>query len=218
MSYSLKLATAPAAEPISAAEAKAHMRISTSGEDALITSLIVAAREYCERLTDRAFINQTWEMWLDRFPVEPSRADWWDGVREEPISHSLRARRWLELPKVPLASVTSITTYADDSAQTATVFAATNYIVDETREPGRVVLNTNATWPVDLRSAKAIKVIFIAGYGASGASVPGPIKQAMLMLVAHWFENREAALVGSISKELEFATNQLLNSYRIIKL
>jgi len=61
----LKQTVAPALEPVSLTEAKLHLRIDTTAEDVLISSLIKAARQYCENYQRRAYITQTWELWLD---------------------------------------------------------------------------------------------------------------------------------------------------------
>src|SRR5690348_16556758 len=65
---SLRLIADPATEPVSLAEAKAHLRVTASDEDALISALIIAAREAAEHELGRALITQTWEKTLDLFP------------------------------------------------------------------------------------------------------------------------------------------------------
>mgnify|MGYP000365478232 CR=1 FL=1 len=66
----LTISSEPAVEPISLAEAKAHLRVDTSADDSLITSLIVAARKYFEERTRRSLITQSWKLTLDDFPTE----------------------------------------------------------------------------------------------------------------------------------------------------
>ncbi len=58
----------PAAEPITLAEAKAHARVDSSTDDALITALIVAARQVCEQELQRTIISSTYKTTLDGFP------------------------------------------------------------------------------------------------------------------------------------------------------
>jgi len=53
---------APAAEPLLLADAKTFMHILENDEDALITSMIVSAREYAENYTNRQFEIATWEL------------------------------------------------------------------------------------------------------------------------------------------------------------
>lgn len=212
----LELVTAPATEPITVAEAKAFLHVSSSAEDSLVTALIVAARRYVENYTKRALITQTWRLWLDQFPIEPrTGGEMWDGVREEPISFSYQAKRFIEIPKAPVSAVSSISTFDDDD--TETTYASSNYIVDTVSQLPRVVLKTGSTWPVDLRPANAIKITFTAGYGAASA-VPDDIKQAMYLLIGHWFENRQAVLTGTISAEIEHSVQALLQPYRIMRL
>jgi hypothetical protein len=217
MSFSLKLATPPASEPVTTAEAKAHLRISVSSEDTYIGNLITAARQFCEDFTGRAFITQTWELWRDQFPARKACGnDWRDGITEEPISYVDGEPGIIEFPKAPLISVTSVTTYNDSDV--AAVFSAASYRVDTIREPGRIALVRGALWPVDLRPTSAIKIVATCGYGTTGASVPMAIRQAILLIVAHCFENREPVLIGTISKELEAGYAPLLAPYQVIKI
>jgi hypothetical protein len=58
-----------------------------------------------------------------------------------------------------------------------------------------------------------VQITYLAGYGGA-ANVPAPAKHAIKMLVGHWYANRESVLIGSISKELEFAVTALLSPLR----
>lgn len=188
---SLKLIIPPAMEPITPQEAKSHLRIDGNDDDMLISSLIAAAREYCETFQNRAYITQTWEMTLDSFPQMP-----------------------LKLPKPPLQSVDSIKYINQDGIET--VFDAANYVVDTDSEPGRIALAPGVSWPnVTLKPIGGVKIRFTAGYGDASA-VPKMVKQAILLLVGHWYENREAVLTESISKEIEFAVHALLWPNRVV--
>jgi len=188
----LKLITPPATEPVSLAEVKTHLRVDITDDDDLITALVVAAREYCEAFQNRAYITQTWELTLDEFPETP-----------------------LVIPKPPLQSVSSVK-YIDYEG-TETVFDAANYIVDTSSEPGRLTLAYGVTWPtVTLQRLNGVKITFTAGYGDSASDVPQTVKQAILLLVGHWYENREASLVGSVSREIEFAVHALLWPERVV--
>ncbi len=188
---SLKLITPPATEPITLLEAKRHLRVDVTDDDTLITSIITAAREYCETFQNRAYITQTWEMTLDSFPTMP-----------------------LKIPKPPLQSVDSIK-YTDQNG-VETLFDAANYVVDADSEPGRIALAPGVSWPsVTLKPIGGVKIRFTAGYG-DAAKVPMMAKQAMLLLIGHWYEHREAVVTGSISKEIEFAVHALLWPNRVV--
>ena len=189
----LKLITAPAAEPVSTSEAKAHLRVDTTADDTYIGTLITVARQNVESHLRRALISQTWEVVLDAFPA---------GV--------------IRLPKPPLASVTSIK-YTDDEGNEST-YSSDNYVVDSDTEPGRVVLKSGQTWPaVTLAAANGVRVRYVAGYGAAGSNVPQAIRQAILLVIGSLYENREDVLVaqGVSIGVLPFGVVALLAPYRI---
>lgn len=189
----LKLIIPPAEEPISLGEAKPCLRVDFNDDDVLINRLITAARQYCEDFQRRAYITQTWELWLDAWPDKD----------------------YITIPRPPLQSVTFVKYYGADNKEYT--LPTTDYFVDDKNEPGRVVLAYGKSWPsTTLRPANAVMVQFIAGYGTAD-KVPEKIKQAMYLLIGHWYEHREAVLTGSISisKEIEFAVNALLQQDRI---
>jgi uncharacterized phiE125 gp8 family phage protein len=196
----LSLVAGPALDPISLAEAKAHCRITSTDEDGLIAGYILAARQHVEVVCNRALITQTYDLFIDRDWPYYFDLDWRCN------------RRLIELPMAPARSVTSIV-YVD-SAGTSQVLAADQYVVDVTTPIGRVVPAYGAVWPGVRCQPKAIVVRFVAGYGDQPGSVPEPIRQAMLLLVGFWYENRESASATNLT-ELPFATAALLAPYRV---
>jgi len=168
----------------------------TSTEDNFITNLIKVAREYCENYQHRALATQTWNLYLDDFPDED----------------------FIELPKAPLQSVTSVT-YIDSDGTTATMTASTSgYFVDTDSQPGRVCLSYGITWPsFTPYPYNAVKVIFICGHtGVTPDIIPESTKTAMMMLINHMYENRLPVLIGAMSKELEFTVQALLDQNKMI--
>ncbi|MBA3588298.1 head-tail connector protein [Methylibium sp.] len=180
-----KLITAPTAEPITLAEAKLHLRVDSTDEDALITALIVAARQGAEQMTGRALMPQTWEIALDGFPDE------------------------IELQHPPLASITSVS-YLDEASAAQTLSAAA-YVIDSYSQPERLSLVADTEWPATLEQANAVIVRFVAGY-ASAAAIPQEIKQWMLLRIGLLYEHRES-VAGSLAP-LPFA-DRLLDAYRV---
>ncbi len=181
----LALVTAPLIEPVSVGEAKLHARIDESADNALVQSLIVAAREMAENYTHRVFITQTWQAFLDAAPCET----------------------YLELPKAPLISVTHVKSY--DDADAATVLAASNYFVDIATKPGRIVLRSVGSWPTPARVANGIEIQFVAGYGPAPSDVPAQIKQAILLTIAHLYEHR-----GDATMEMPETACALLSAHK----
>lgn len=188
------LVTSPAEEPITLTEAKTHLRVDFSTDDTYITSLIVAARIQAEDLLCRALITQTWDHYLTDFPRGDS----------------------IRIPKGRLQSVTSLK-YTDAEGTESTVDSATYHVVTW-EDPGRIALAYSQTWPsVTLRSVGGVCVRFVCGYGAA-AAVPKTIKQAMLLTIGHWYENREEVVVGQglTTIQLPIAAEALLWPYRIL--
>ena len=191
MWWSDRICQPPQEEPVDLSEAKDHIRETGSDQDAVIESLITSAREWCEGFQQRAYVTQTRRLTLDRWP----------------------RGRTIYLPRPPLQSVERIV-YTDADGTQYEV-DANDYIVDTAAEPGRIVLARGVWWPSGgLRPAAGVEVVYVAGYGDADA-VPKKAKQAILLLVGHWYEQREAVSAGSISKEIEFAVHSLLWQDRV---
>ena len=195
---SLTRATPPAVEPVTLAEAKAHLRVDTSDDDTYIGTLIAAAREWCEEYLDRTLVHTQWLVRFDTFPP--------DGTHD------------IELPRPPMAAAGTTTavalTFTFENGTTST-YSTASYRVDRAGTPGTVKTLYGQTWPPHLRDDNAISVTWWGGYGASGTSVPAAIRHAILMLVGHWYDGaRSGVVMGSISKEVEFGVKSLLDSQR----
>ena len=186
---SLTITTQPAEEPVDVAEAKRHLRLS-GGEDVQVALLIEAARERCERELDRAVMATTYKYTMRTWPGN-----------------------FIELPKPPLTSVTEVR-YTDTGEAEQTLTVSTHYTVDTTSTPGRVCLVKNQSWPsVSSDAAHPIQITYVAGY-ASANDVPSAIKQAILLFVGHYYENREQVITGTIATNLPQAATDLLAAFR----
>lgn len=194
----LSLVTGPATEPLTLAEAKAHARVAIAADDGLIAGYILAARSYLEEITGRAFLTQTWDYVID--------GDW-------PWFNDLDARRHyrlIQIPKVPVQSVTSIT-YVDPAGAEQTL-ASNQYVVDTGCPIASVYPAYGVDWP-DVRCQRAsITVRFVAGWSND---FPDALRQALLLLVGHFYENRESVVVGTIATELPMAVSALVAPYRV---
>lgn len=182
----ISVVTGPTTEPLTLAEAKLHLRVDYTDDDALITSLIAAARQQCELEARRSFVTQTFKLEMASWPMGA-----------------------LRLPRPPLVAVTAIT-YIDAAGVTQTV-AAANYRV-YAGEAALLLLDTNGSWPSEqLAPGPAITITYTAGYGAA-ASVPDRYKAAIKLLISHWYEQREAGVVGAgvTATPLPFGVDRLL--------
>lgn len=192
MRYSLTVKTAPAAEPITLAEAKTHCRIldDVTDQDALISALIVAAREWCENYCRRSFVRRTLELRMDAFCGA------------------------LKLPRGPVSSITSVK--ANGVEVDAAVYESDLYAM-----PARVCPAFGQTWPVVQPELNAVLIEYVAGYDPDSASptdhaanVPDSVKAAMKLIVAHLYEQRELSANSAIF-EVPFAVKALLAPFEV---
>ncbi len=195
----LVVTTPPTAEPITSDEAKLHLKVDDGADDSLISALIVAARRWCEERLGQQLLTATFTLTIDHFPSYGcGPAHLWEGGL-------------IELPKPPLISVshaspiTSVKYY--DAANAQQTLDPSKYDVDPTTKPGRLRPSFNNPWPITYRRMGAVEIVYTAGYGAA-ADVPQTIKQAMLLLIGHWYESRQA--VGTVTKSIEFTIDALL--------
>jgi uncharacterized phiE125 gp8 family phage protein len=186
----LSIVTPPASDPVSLAEAKTHLRITAPDEDALIVGYLLAAREHVETITRRALLTQTWDYSIDA---------WADRI---------------VLPKPPVQSVTSIS-YLDQAGATQTLSAALYRLVKQSTGEWAILKAYNAVWPAVQTVESCITIRFVCGYGTPPGSIPEAIRQAILLLVGHWFANREAVNVGNIVNELPLGVEPLLFPHRV---
>lgn len=185
----LYLDTAATEQPINLDDVKKHTIIEITDDDALVESLIVAAVQYAENYTRRALMTQTWKLKLDSFP-------------------SL-----IKLYKNPVQSVSSIQ-YVDTDGNTQTE-SSSIYTVDTDAEPALIYEAYNQVWSSTRDIRNAVTITFVAGY-ATVDDVPQQIKQALYMLIAHWYKNREDSIVGAVPATVAFSVDALLAPYRIV--
>lgn len=183
------LVTAPSTTTVTTAEAKAHLRVDHSTEDTLIGSLVQAATDHLDGysgILGRCLVTQTWRQDFDSF------------------------ERTMRLPLLAAGITSAI--YVDDNAAETTI-TSTNYELQADDLGSFVRFIDDYAFPSGLAETRALRVTFTAGYGAASA-VPASIKAAILLLVGHWYFNREAVVVGIAPAELPMAVTALLAPYR----
>jgi uncharacterized phiE125 gp8 family phage protein len=153
----------PLAEPITLAEAKAHLRLDADDEDTLLAALIRAAREHMEAETGLCLINRLLRLYLD---------DWPEG-------------RVIQIARGPVQTIEMVTVY--DSAGAPVEVDTSGYVLDGAARPARLILPER---PATERALNGVEVDFTAGFGESGVDVPDTLKRALLLHVAAMFELR----------------------------
>lgn len=194
MHGNLAIVTAPTTEPLLVAEAKDHLRVIVSDEDDYIEGLIQSARTYLDGrdgVLGRALITQTWDYTLDEFP----------------------ARQWIPLPLPPIQSIVSIK--YRDAAGTLQTFGASNYSLSADKQwRPRVILAAGASWPGTWGEPEAVVIQTTNGYG-NAVDVPIPLRQALLLILGHLYENREPVNIGNIVTPLPLSVDALLAPYMV---
>lgn len=202
----VSLLLGPTEEPVSLAEAKQHCRVDSTDDDGLIAGYILAARTYVEGEIRRPICSRLYEFTAD-----------WDWPCRGGQQH-------IELPYPPLRAVRSVS-YVDVNGTTQTLSTAL-YTVLTNRPRGEIVPAYDATWPSVRSQYEAVTVRFIAGYtsftdtttspnySVTGPGVPDDLRQAILMLLGHWYENRETVNIGNITSELPLSVEAVISGYR----
>lgn len=186
------LLTAPAIEPLSLDEAKAFLRVEHNDDDALIGALIAAARLHIETETRRALITQSWRIVLDCWP-ECGRLP----VRPAPL-RTLNAVRVFDFEN---------SAHAIDLQAFVLDFGACElaFLPWALMQPTRI--------------ADGIEIDVTVGYGDTAADVPEPLRQAIRLLVAHWYENRGLVASGTTQAAvLPTTVAALIVPYRMLSL
>ncbi len=180
--------TPPLVEPIDLAYAKLFMRVDGTSEDTLIETLIKTARHQVENMIGRTLIR-----------------------RELIARISVPHGRCVQLPRPPLMSVTRMTLIAENDQ--AVDIPPSDYTVSTKKQPGEIQLIPGKTWTDYLAEFTILGIQFEAGYGDTPDDIPLPIRQAIVLLLTHVFEFREAAEAPAIPVIVE----ALLAPYRVVR-
>ncbi len=159
----LILITPPTGEPISLADAKAHLRLTINDDDTYISTLMIAARRTVESRYGINIMQQSWSLFADAWPA--------DGI--------------FHLPLWPVLSVESLTSFADDD--TASVIDPAHYYLDQATRPPRLALRVGRVFAPPGRKINGLKLNFTSGFGVL---IPQEIKQALLAVVTDWYQHR----------------------------
>ena len=182
---------APAAEPVTLADVKAHLRLAHASEDELLASLVRAAREDVERATGMALIDQNWRLALHAWPSQGC----------------------VPIARHPVREILSVTVYGSEGE--ASLIDPAGYQLDMLSRPARLHFETR---PEPLRVLNGIEIDFSAGFGEAGTDVPDLLKRAILVLVAHWYEFR--ATYGAADQPVSYppAYDRMIAHHRLRRL
>lgn len=188
------LITPPASEPVTLDDAKAYLKLDNTDEDDFVGTLIAAARLHVESVTGLALIAQDWRLTRDEWPCD----------------------HIVVLPRAPFLVLTAITAYDVDGNPVTLDLAGVQ--PDTGASPARLFLPSFfAQMPV-LRGHAGLEIDYRAGFGTDAGAVPADLKQAILVLVAFWFEHRDAVVVAGSGAVLPHGFDVLMAPYRQVRL
>jgi uncharacterized phiE125 gp8 family phage protein len=189
----LIIVTPPTDPVLGLPEVRDHLNDPPASQDQNLKSMALAAEGHIDGRDGwlgRCLITQTWKQVEKDFPAGR-----------------------LAIKLSPVQSVTSLK-YLDTAEVEQTLVEGTDFLViPGPHNTSYLVPVVGTVWPLTAPRDDAVRLTFVAGYGGPN-DVPVVIKQALKLLIGHWFDNREAVALGTISKELEFTTNALLEPLR----
>ena len=189
MYRSLKVNTAAVNPLFTTAQAKEFLKVDVTADDTIIDNLIAAATESCQIYTNQYFIDTVVTQYSDNWA------------------------EFYTLYKSPVSAITHVKYYdSDDSQQT---LASSNYILDGTSKPARIGISVTGSLPNLADRINAVEVKYTVGYGNASTDVPDGIKQAVLLTLGNWYENRQTVITGRTATELPLSSQYLLDQYKI---
>lgn len=198
MSRSAYIETPSSVGIVTLSEAKVHLRVDQSEDDAYITSLILASQEvienYCNIKVMQVTVVQYCDTWRESQELLMS-----------PVTNSGKA------------TITHVKYYNDAPTPVLITWPTSNYIFDKYSSPLRLALadiDTLDAYPDIATQINAIEIKYNVGYSSS-ADVPLSLKQACLILVGQWYENRQVDVVGRSVGKISMSAKYLMNRYKI---
>jgi len=181
----------PATYPVDLSQLREHLRLDGVEQDPLLLDYLRAACAWVEQHTRRALMAQQWRLSLECWPSSVAL---------------------IELPRPPLLSVDEVSYI--DGAGVRTLVPGERYTTSAAAPLAAIAPVWGSVWPSARPQADSIRIDYTAGY-ADPQDVPADICHAILMLVAHWHEHREASIVGTISGDTPMAVDALLSGHRL---
>lgn len=173
-----------------------HLRLGTGfaddgSQDAILELYLRAAIAAIEARVGRALLQRTFSLVVSCW--------------RDPSS--------LALPIGPVRAIEALTLVEPDGSE-AVADAETWSAIRDSQRP-RLVGRFGRSLPKIPRAGHA-EVRFSAGYGESWDEVPADLRQAVLLLAAHFYENRCDS--GSIAGTMPFGVLVLIEAYRTARL
>lgn len=192
----IKVITPPAAL-LTLADLRLHLKLDTSGgthpDDALVSAALMGAHRFAEHYTQVSLGSQTLELALDAFPSSSSDA----------------AGSTIQLPRGPVTGITSVKYI--DTAGTLQTISASDYALDDYSMPPRLYPAYSKTWPATRPIFNSVLVRYVAG----ATLLDEAVRNALLLIVAHLYENRTNVVQGAVPTEVPMGAKTFLDTVRV---
>jgi uncharacterized phiE125 gp8 family phage protein len=169
------LVTPPAALPVTVGDVKMQARVDGDDEDQLIAGMIAAAVAHLDGwsgILGRCIEQQTWSQSFDGFPQG-------------------------DVLRLPFPDVSQVTVTYRDPMNAAQTMSAEGYVLAQDASGSLIKLAEGAAWPTTAARVDAVTVQMTAAMRAE--QMPA-VKVAILLLAAHWYQNREAVAAGQMAE------------------
>ena len=200
----LEKITDPAFIAVTLARLRTNSNIPNGQDEDFLVEALKSAEDYCERYLECTIGLAEWRLTLDSFPQVGA---WQDPFQAFPQTYQSRKAELL-IPLWPIRSVTAIAYTASDGTS-STPLSLSQIVQPIGNDRYHLRMKKGFSWPSTDGSPNAVAITFQAGWPTQ-AKLPGTLTRAILMLVSHFYENREAVLTGSISKEVELGVQSML--------
>jgi uncharacterized phiE125 gp8 family phage protein len=186
----LELLEAPATTPVTLAEVKDQLRVEHTDDDSLINRLISVAVAYTDvqGALGHAMISQKWGQWVDANPAQ-----------------------YVKLMLGPVIQVDAVKYY--DTNGTLQTDTLSNYEIYGTEFAKTIGPKEGFNWPVTEDRPDAIRIETTIGYGADTTDVPQTLRHALMMLIGHWYDNRETTMMDELSN-VPYGFDMLIDMHR----
>lgn len=179
--------------PVSLAEAKTHLRVDLSDDDNYIESLIIMATHVVEQYTRLFIVENTVDVYYDQFPD------------------------YFNLQYGNLQTVVHLKYYDTDNSQQT--LDSSNYEMDKYAQPALVYRAKGVNWPETYDRPNAVHLRFTGGieFQEYDAKLPRPLKHAILLLIGHFYENRQT-VADKVQYQIPMTVEYLLNPFVVLEL
>lgn len=190
--YILDLVTAPYGTVVSVNDMQEFGYVVDADQFGVMEDCIHTASNMVEGDTGRQLLTATYDVSWRRFP-----GTWGQ----------------LVLPRVPVASVTSVKYY--DSAGTLQTMSSTLYTVNDgsAHASAYIIPAFNEQWPTTRGHDRDVIVRFVCGYGESG-DVPRELRMQVAVLANSLFKSRETTACGDSRPSLLYQTLAQFNRHQ----